>query len=118
MSSSELGSSDKKSDSHDPHDPHTLSLDDSSLGIDEAQLLGQGQIQDAYFNYCQEWDSFVALPGSLPSKPRLYHLVIIACEEDLASLRIFFELLEPGLETLCLLVDFTHAVNFRNTNTQ
>ncbi|EGX46529.1 hypothetical protein AOL_s00109g101 [Orbilia oligospora ATCC 24927] len=106
MSSSDLGSSDQESDSHKPH---TLSLDNHCLGIDEAQLLVQGQIQDAYFNYCQEWDSFVALLGSLHSKPRLYHLIIVASEEDLPSLRIFLELLEPGLETLCLLVDFTHG---------
>ncbi|KAF3130633.1 hypothetical protein TWF703_008166 [Orbilia oligospora] len=78
------------------------------LGIDEAQLLVQGQVQDVCFKYCQEWDSFVALLGSLPPKPRLYHLIIVA-REDLPSLRIFLELLEPGLETLCLLVDFTHG---------
>ncbi|KAK6512776.1 hypothetical protein TWF506_008943 [Arthrobotrys conoides] len=104
MSTSELESSDEEAGSCTPG---TLFLDDHRLCIDEAELLVQEQIEEVRFEYCRKWGSFVALLSSLPSKPRLRHLSIVARHKDLPSLRTFFELLEPGLETLCLLVDYS-----------
>ncbi|KAK6507455.1 hypothetical protein TWF481_005887 [Arthrobotrys musiformis] len=116
LSSSEPDTAADTSEDEEPvvSDPDRLCFE-GRLNVDEAQLLIQEQVQNVRFENCGKWRPFIAQLASLPSKPRLRHLTIIARDKNLPSIRDLFGLLEPGLETLFLLVDI-ETVGFEHSD--
>ncbi|KAF3931965.1 hypothetical protein ABW20_dc0102097 [Dactylellina cionopaga] len=86
------------------HHLESISLESVKLGSQLAELFTKEHLQNVSLKYCTEWETLATHLISKAQNPRIQHLSITASISELTAIKKVLEILEPGLETLALLI--------------